>query len=55
VPEDISAANPSDLINQAFVKNKFSSATLYEEVELPAIASTGQQMPTKNESAYVKS
>jgi flagellar biosynthesis protein FlhF len=55
VPEDISAANPSDLINQAFVKNKFSSATLYEEVELPAIASIGQQMPTKNESAYVKS
>ena len=55
VPEDISAANPSDLINQAFVKNKFSNATLYEEVELPAIASTGQQILTKNESAYVKS
>jgi flagellar biosynthesis protein FlhF len=55
VPEDISAANPSDLINQAFVKNKFSSATLYEEVELPAIASTSQQILTKNESAYVKS
>jgi flagellar biosynthesis protein FlhF len=55
VPEDISAANPSELINQAFVKNKFSSATLYEEVELPAIASTSQQILTKNESAYVKS
>jgi flagellar biosynthesis protein FlhF len=55
VPEDISAVNPSELINQAFVKNKFSSATLYDEVELPAIASTGQQIPTKNESAYVKS
>ena len=55
VPEDISAVNPSELINQAFVVNKFASATLYEEVELPAIASTSQQVITQKESAYVKS
>jgi flagellar biosynthesis protein FlhF len=55
VPEDISAVNPSELINQAFVVNKFTSATLYEDVELPAIASTSQQIITQKESAYVKS
>lgn len=55
VPEDISAVNPSELINQAFVVNKFTSATLYEDAELPAIASTSQQIITTKESAYVKS
>lgn len=55
VPEDINTVNPTELINQAFVKNQFGSATLYEEVELPAIASTGQKMIPKNETAYVKS
>jgi flagellar biosynthesis protein FlhF len=55
VPEDINTVNPIELINQAFVQNKFGSATLYEEVELPAIASTGQKITSKNEAAYVKS
>ena len=55
VPEDINTVNPGELINQTFVKNKFGSATLYDEVELPAIASSGQQIPTKNFTAYVES
>ena len=55
VPEDINTVNPTELINQAFVKNQFGSATLYEEVELPAIASPNQQIPTKTLNAYVKS
>jgi hypothetical protein len=55
VPEDINTVNPTELINQAFVKNQFGSATLYEEVELPAIASANQQIPTKTLNAYVKS
>lgn len=55
VPEDINTVNPGELVNQAFVKNKFGSATLYDEIELPAIASAGQQIPTKNFTAYVES
>ena len=55
VPEDINTVNPGELVNQAFVKNKFGSATLYDEIELPAIASAGQQILTKNFTAYVES
>jgi hypothetical protein len=55
VPEDINIVNPGELVNQAFVKNKFGSATLYDEIELPAIASAAQQIPTKNFTAYVES